>query len=236
LALYRLFLGQFQWNFQIIILSCPSTDFPSFVEKYPKIKYAISDWPHRRQLDLCETSFLLLNGSHWNLKFSLPKKLDLRKNKLFHNWPTSFCSRYPNVCDRTKKMDYSLSILGKNAFSEFFSKKTSVLKSWLLGFRKWTSDFEESRMFYFNQKVGRHVCCTCSEFDSLTCTLKSVSCHALNSERFWRILLWKRQNHRIIWKSIWDQNLVWSHDLDMAHNGFNQFIKYSWFPHELVEY
>jgi hypothetical protein len=37
---------------------------PSFVEKYPKIKYAISDRPHRRQLDLCETSFLLLNGSH----------------------------------------------------------------------------------------------------------------------------------------------------------------------------
>jgi uncharacterized protein with PIN domain len=25
---------------------------------------------HWRQLDLCETSFLLLNGSHWNLKFS----------------------------------------------------------------------------------------------------------------------------------------------------------------------
>jgi hypothetical protein len=28
--------------------------------KYPKIKYAISD----RQLDVCETSFLLLNGSN----------------------------------------------------------------------------------------------------------------------------------------------------------------------------
>jgi hypothetical protein len=43
-----------------------STDVPSFVEKYPKIKYAISDRPrlHWRQLDLCETSFLLLNGSH----------------------------------------------------------------------------------------------------------------------------------------------------------------------------
>jgi hypothetical protein len=37
---------------------------PRFVEKYPKIKYAISDRPHWRQLDLCETSFLLLNGSH----------------------------------------------------------------------------------------------------------------------------------------------------------------------------
>jgi hypothetical protein len=41
----------------------------------------------------------------WN--FSLPKKLDLRKTKLFHNRPSSFCSRYPNICDRTKKMDYS---------------------------------------------------------------------------------------------------------------------------------
>jgi hypothetical protein len=37
---------------------------PSFVEKYPKIKYAISDRPHWWELDLCETSFLLLNGSH----------------------------------------------------------------------------------------------------------------------------------------------------------------------------
>jgi hypothetical protein len=56
-------------KFQIIICSCPSTDVPSFVEKYPKIKYpkikyAISDRPHWRQLDLCETSFLLLNGLH----------------------------------------------------------------------------------------------------------------------------------------------------------------------------
>jgi hypothetical protein len=42
------------------------TDVPSFVQKYPKIKYAISDRPAHcwRQLDLCETSFLLLNGSH----------------------------------------------------------------------------------------------------------------------------------------------------------------------------
>jgi hypothetical protein len=29
-----------------------------------QIKYAISDRPHWWQLDLCETSFLLLNGSH----------------------------------------------------------------------------------------------------------------------------------------------------------------------------
>jgi hypothetical protein len=43
----------------------------------------------------------------WN--FSLPKKLDLGKTKRFCNWPSSFCSRYPNICDRTKKMDYSLS-------------------------------------------------------------------------------------------------------------------------------
>jgi hypothetical protein len=39
-------------------------DVPSFAEKYPKIKYAIFDRPHWQQLDLCETSFLLLNGSH----------------------------------------------------------------------------------------------------------------------------------------------------------------------------
>jgi hypothetical protein len=44
--------------------SCPSTDVPSFVEKYPKIKYAISDKAHWRQLVLCETSFFSLNGSH----------------------------------------------------------------------------------------------------------------------------------------------------------------------------
>jgi hypothetical protein len=41
----------------------------------------------------------------WN--FSLPKKLDLRKTKIFRDRPSSFCSRYPNTCDRTKKMDYS---------------------------------------------------------------------------------------------------------------------------------
>jgi hypothetical protein len=40
----------------------------------------------------------------WN--FSLPKKLDLRKTKLFRDQPSSFCSRYPNIYDRTKKMDY----------------------------------------------------------------------------------------------------------------------------------
>jgi hypothetical protein len=43
---------------------------------------------------------------HWH------EKLDLRKHKLFHNRPSSFCSRYPNVCDRTKTMGYSLGISG----------------------------------------------------------------------------------------------------------------------------
>jgi hypothetical protein len=42
----------------------------------------------------------------WN--FSLPKKLDLRKTELFRDRPSGFCSRYPNICDRTKKMDISL--------------------------------------------------------------------------------------------------------------------------------
>jgi hypothetical protein len=30
---------------------------PSFVEKYAKIKYTISDRPHKLAMDLCETSF-----------------------------------------------------------------------------------------------------------------------------------------------------------------------------------
>jgi hypothetical protein len=30
---------------------------PSFVEKYPKIKYAISDRPHNLEMDLCETNY-----------------------------------------------------------------------------------------------------------------------------------------------------------------------------------
>jgi hypothetical protein len=41
----------------------------------------------------------------WN--FALPKKLDLRKTKLSHDRPSSFCSRYQKICDRTKKMDYT---------------------------------------------------------------------------------------------------------------------------------
>jgi hypothetical protein len=40
----------------------------------------------------------------WN--FSLPKTLDLRKTKLFHDRPSSFCSRYPNMRDRTKQMEF----------------------------------------------------------------------------------------------------------------------------------
>jgi hypothetical protein len=40
------------------------------------------------------------------LNLSLPKKLDLRKTKLFCDRTSSFCSTYPNICDRTKKMDY----------------------------------------------------------------------------------------------------------------------------------
>jgi hypothetical protein len=35
---------------------------PSFVEKHPKIKYVIFDRPHDMKMDLCETSFKLLNG------------------------------------------------------------------------------------------------------------------------------------------------------------------------------
>jgi hypothetical protein len=39
------------------MFSCPSTDTPSVVEKYSKIKYAISDRPHKLVMDLCGTSF-----------------------------------------------------------------------------------------------------------------------------------------------------------------------------------
>jgi hypothetical protein len=84
LALYRLFLGRYKLNFQVIIFSCPSTDVPSFVEKYPKIKYAISDRPPWRQLDLCETSFLLLNG--WialKLKNILPKMVESKNDNIW---------------------------------------------------------------------------------------------------------------------------------------------------------
>jgi hypothetical protein len=57
--------GDFNETFRLLFFHAHlSTDVPSFVDKYPKIKYAISDRPHWRQLDLCETFFLLLNGSH----------------------------------------------------------------------------------------------------------------------------------------------------------------------------
>jgi hypothetical protein len=46
----------------------------------------------------------------WN--FALPKKLDLRKTKLSCDRPSSFYSRYPNICDTTKKMDYSQIVKG----------------------------------------------------------------------------------------------------------------------------
>jgi hypothetical protein len=45
------------------------------------------------------------------LKFSvsLLKKLDLRKTKLFCDRSSSFCSTYPNMCDRTKRIGYRVS-------------------------------------------------------------------------------------------------------------------------------
>jgi hypothetical protein len=53
-SLTRYFLGDFNATFRLLFVHAPSTDVPSFVEKYPTIKYAISDM---RQLGLCETSF-----------------------------------------------------------------------------------------------------------------------------------------------------------------------------------
>jgi hypothetical protein len=45
------------------IFSCPSTDVPSFVEKYLKIKYTIFDGSPLA-IDFCKGSFKLLNGLH----------------------------------------------------------------------------------------------------------------------------------------------------------------------------
>jgi hypothetical protein len=40
----------------------------------------------------------------WN--FSLPKKLRFKINQTFCNQPSSFCSRYPNMCNRTKRIGF----------------------------------------------------------------------------------------------------------------------------------
>jgi predicted phage-related endonuclease len=65
---------------QVIIFSCPFTDVPSFVEKYKKIKYAISDW---RQLDLCETSFFITEWIALKLKILTDIKIRFKKNLTF---------------------------------------------------------------------------------------------------------------------------------------------------------
>jgi hypothetical protein len=48
-------------------------------------------------------------------------KTCLRKTTLFHNQPSSFCSRYPNVCDRTKKIDYNC-LLPSSAFALYIER------------------------------------------------------------------------------------------------------------------
>jgi hypothetical protein len=63
LALYRLFLGR-----------------SGFVEKYPKIKYAISDRPHW-QLDLCE--FFITEWTTLKLKILTDIKITFKKNQTF---------------------------------------------------------------------------------------------------------------------------------------------------------
>jgi hypothetical protein len=50
-------LGDFNETFRLLFFSWTSTAVPSFIEKYPKIKYTISDRPHDLVMDLCETSF-----------------------------------------------------------------------------------------------------------------------------------------------------------------------------------
>jgi hypothetical protein len=54
------FLGDFNETFRLLFCSCPSIDVPSFIGKYPKIKYAISDRPaHWRQLHLWWNIFFI---------------------------------------------------------------------------------------------------------------------------------------------------------------------------------
>jgi hypothetical protein len=57
---------------------------PSFVEKYPKIKYSIFNRPHNLEMDRFET-----------LNFSLTKKIRLT------------CKKNPNMCDRTKRIGHN---------------------------------------------------------------------------------------------------------------------------------
>jgi hypothetical protein len=45
------------------------------------------------------------------LIFSLPKKIRFKKNQCFCDQSSSFCSTYPNICDRTKRIRISSLIL-----------------------------------------------------------------------------------------------------------------------------
>jgi hypothetical protein len=69
LALHGLFLGRFQRNLQVTFSWSP-TGMPSFVEKYPQIKYIIFDGTQHLAVDLCERSFKLrmdcIETSHWS--------------------------------------------------------------------------------------------------------------------------------------------------------------------------
>jgi hypothetical protein len=100
LALYRLFLRRFQWNFQVIIFSCAK-----FRWKISKNKIC-----HFWQAPLAATGplwnmFLITEWIALKLKILTDIKIRFKK-KRFHNRPSSFGSRDPNVCDRTKKMEF----------------------------------------------------------------------------------------------------------------------------------
>jgi hypothetical protein len=62
---------------------------------------------HKGSPDLCSIFLVLSHMFGFLEQKLLPKKFDLRKTKLFRDRPSSFCSTYPNICDRTKKMDNS---------------------------------------------------------------------------------------------------------------------------------
>jgi hypothetical protein len=56
---------------------------PSFVEKYPKIKYAIYDRPHKLVMDLCETIFFIAEWIALKLKIITDIKIRLKKKQTF---------------------------------------------------------------------------------------------------------------------------------------------------------
>jgi hypothetical protein len=75
-------LGDFNETVRLLFVHA-HTDVPGFVEKYPNIKYAISDRPHWRQHDLCETYFFITEWIALKLKILTDRKIRSKKNQTF---------------------------------------------------------------------------------------------------------------------------------------------------------